>query len=462
MTGRRLSRSAGDGRAAAPVRLVHLGLGNFFRAHQAWYTDRAGDAGEWGYAASAGRGSELARLLERQDGLYTLVVRAADGDALEVVSSLSLVRSGSDHTGWLASLASPRVAALTVTVTEAGYCRGSGGGLDAGRPDVAADIGVLRDDPTAPVVTPPARIVAGLAARRRADAGPLAIIPCDNVPRNGEVAGRVVAELAALVDPALAAWITDSVAMVTTVVDRITPRPGPEGAGAALQAIGYRDEAAVVTEPYTEWVLSGSFPAGRPRWEDAGAVFADDVTSYEHRKLWMLNGAHSLLAYAGSLRGHRTVADAVADDSCREWVEEWWTDAVRHLDQPAPVLDGYRAALLGRLANPRLRDQLVRIAEDGSQKLPIRVLPVLRAERHAGRLPTGATRILAAWICHLRGAGAPVHDVRASEVLTAASGPLDRAVPEVLALLDPATGDDPSVVTAVTAQCRELARTDRR
>ena len=177
---------------------------------------------------------------------------------------------------------------------------------------------------------------------------------------------------------------------------------------------------------FTSGCSAATFPAGRPRWEDAGATFTDDITPYEHRKLWLLNGAHSLLAYAGSIRGHATVAEAVADETCRSWLEEWWAVASPHLDQPAADVAAYRTALLERFGNARMHDRLDRIAADGSQKLPIRILPVLRAERAAGRVPAGATRVLAAWICHLRGLGAPVSDVRADEVVPLAAGPARR------------------------------------
>ena len=185
------------------------------------------------------------------------------------------------------------------------------------------------------------------------------------------------------------------------------------------EATGRDDRCPVVTEPFTEWVISGAFPAGRPRWEDAGATFADDITPFEHRKLWLLNGAHSLLAYAGSIRGHATVAEAAGDETCRAWVEQWWSEASPHLDQPAAELAAYRSALLERFGNARMHDRLDRIAADGSQKLPIRIVPVLRMERAAGRMPEGATRALAAWVCHLRGLGAPVSDARADEVVRA-------------------------------------------
>ncbi len=410
------------------IRLLHLGLGNFFRAHQAWYTDRAGDG--WGIAAFSGRRAELAEALTAQGGRYTLITRAADGDRFDVIGSLARAHAASEHAAWLAYFASPEVRGVTITVTEAGYA-------DAG---VDRDAAALRADLSARVHTAPARLVAGLAARRRADAGPLTLIPCDNLPDNGAVVARVVADLAERVDPGLGAWLEEAVSTATTVVDRITPRT------TADDVAGDWDHCPVVTEPFSEWVLSGDFPGGRPRWEDAGATFTDDVAPFEQRKLWLLNGGHSLLAYAGSARGHETVAGAVADPTCRAWLEQWWDEASAHLTLPA---GDYRAALLERFANPRMRHRLAQIAADGSEKLPIRILPVLRAERAAGRMPAGAVRVLGAWIDHLRGAGAPVDDARADQVVALAAGPRPEAVRRVLDFLDPALPADGELVAAV-------------
>jgi fructuronate reductase len=453
-----LSRAAGRGRPAPPVRLVHLGLGNFFRAHQAWYTEHAPDAEQWGIAAFAGRGSRLAETLDAQDGLYTLVTRAAAGDRFDVIGSVSRAHVASDHDAWLGYFASPQVRAVTVTITEAGYLRGADGALDRTRDDVQADVASLRRDPTARVLTAPARLVAGLAARRRADAGPLTLIPCDNLPDNGAVAARVVTDLADMVDPGLADWSSGSLSTVTTMVDRITPRTAPEDLVAVSESTGLRDDAPVVTEPFREWVISGDFPAGRPRWEDAGATFTDDITPFEHRKLWLLNGGHSLLAYAGAVRGHDTVAEAVADDTVRGWLAQWWTEASGHLSQGEGELAAYRTALLDRFANPRIRYLLAQIATDGSQKLPVRILPTLRQERAAGRTPAGASLVLGAWVLHLRGAGTPVADVRADEIVPLASGPLPNAVERVLTYLDPALGADTAVVSAVLDAAEQLGR----
>jgi fructuronate reductase len=179
----RLSRAAGHGRPAPPVRLVHLGLGNFFRAHQCWYTEHAADADGWGFDAfTRRRSSPLVDDLTAQDGLYTLVSRASDGDRFEVIGSMTTVHQAADHEAWLRYLSSPEVVAATVTVTEAGYLRGPDGGLDTARAEVRADLDALRHGGTDPIRTAPGRLVAGLAARRRADAGPFTLVPCDNTP----------------------------------------------------------------------------------------------------------------------------------------------------------------------------------------------------------------------------------------------------------------------------------------
>jgi fructuronate reductase len=441
---------------------VHLGLGNFFRAHQAWYSAHAPDAADWGIAAFTGRGSArsnaVVAALRAQDGLYTLVTRGSDGDRYEVVNSLVGVHTMLDHGAWLGYFAAPAVQVVTTTVTEAGYLRGEGGELDAGRPAVQADVGALRTDLTSPVRTAPGRLVAGLAARRAAGAGPLTIVPCDNLPGNGAAVARVLGDLAELVDPRLAAWIGANVAYVTTMVDRITPVPTAQDIAGAAAQTGVHDRAAVVTEPFTEWVIGGEFAAARPAWQEAGATFTDDVAPFEQRKLSMLNGAHSMLAYAGSIRGHVTVADAMGDQICVGWLEQWWEAASRHLSLPAADNAAYQAALTERFMNPAMRHRLDQIAWDGSQKLPIRVLPTLRAERAAGRLSSGVTRPVAAWVCHLRGSGAKVTDARADEFVELAKGPLPEAVGLVLKGLDPDLAADDAVVAAVLAQAHELGQ----
>ncbi|WP_029136275.1 mannitol dehydrogenase family protein [Nakamurella lactea] len=453
MTLTSLSR-ARDGRPAAPVRMVHLGLGNFFRAHQAYYTEIASDAADWGYLAFTGRSA--VGPLRAQDGLYTLLVRGADADRPMVVSALSEVGVSTDISAWRNAFRLPALALVTLTVTEAGYCRNADGGLDTADGDVAADIAALRvAGLTANVSTVPGKLVLGLLHRRDAGLTPITLVPCDNVPGNGSMVARVVNELAELVDDGLPGWIEQNVGFVTTMVDRITPRAVPADRADLLAATGIDDPECVVTEPFTEWVLSGEFAAGHPDWAGAGARFVDDIEPWEHRKLWLLNGSHSLLAYAASIRGAETVAEAIADPVVRGWVDQWWDDAARQLPLPAAEIADYRAALLQRYANPRIRHLLAQIAADGSQKVPIRILPTLLGELAQGRIAGGATRVIAAWVLHLRGLGAPVSDRGATQLQNeVVEHDLPGAVRTVLSFLGV---EDQRVTDAVIDQAGELS-----
>ena len=458
MTDTRLSRAAGAGRPAAPVRIAHLGVGNFFRAHQAWYTNQAPDAAEWGIAAFTGRSAAMAEALTPQDGLYTLITRGQDSDTFEVISSLTAVHPATDHAAWLGYLASPQLAIVTMTVTEAGYLRGADGGLDTAHPGVVADLAALKADPTAPVTTTPGKLVAGLLARRAAGVGPLALVSCDNLSHNGDVVARVVGDLAAAVDPTLPAWVAENVAFGTTMVDRITPATTDDHRAAVLAATGFVDASPVPTEPFSEWVIQGEFPAGRPAWDAAGARIVDDVVPFEKRKLALLNGSHSLMAYAATILGHETVADAIGDARVQGWVEQWWDEACRHIPLPADDLAAYRQALMDRYHNPNIRHALAQIAADGSLKIPVRIVATLKAELAAGRDAAGSARVVAAWVQHLRGLGAPVKDVRADDVKALGVGSLEEAVARVLGFLDADLAADDAAKRAVLTQAEELAQ----
>ena len=388
---------------------MHLGLGNFFRAHQAWYTEHAPDAGEWGIAAFTGRSaSPLVDDLSAQDGLYTLVTRAADGDRFDVIAQrLARARRGRPRGAGWATSARPTCGAVTLTVTEAGYLRGADGGLDA-RPARGAGRhrGAARATSRAPVRTAPARLVAGIAARRRADAGPLAIVPCDNLAGQRRARARASSATSpSCVDAGLLAWLDESVSFVTTMVDRITPRTTPEDVQAVRDATGRRRPL-----PGRHRAVQGMGPQRRlPGRAPALGGRRRDVHRRHRRRSSSAScgcstARHSLLAYAGSIRGHETVADAVADDTCRAWVEQWWAEASRHLTSRPRTWRRYRAALLERFANARMRDRLAQIA-DGRLAEAAGPHPARAAGRAgAGRMPEGAARVLAAWVCHLRGA----------------------------------------------------------
>ncbi|MDO5672978.1 MAG: mannitol dehydrogenase family protein [Actinomycetaceae bacterium] len=455
----RLSRTT-QGHGRAPVRMIHLGLGNFYRAHQAWYTDKAPDGASWGYAAFTGRRPDMAEALAPQDGLYTLVTKGPGGNTYQVISSISAVHASSEYEALLGYFADPSVVIVTTTVTEAGYRRTALGALDAGAVDIAEDLAALKADPRAVVGCVPARVCAGLMARRaRALQGdgkaPMTILPCDNLPGNGEALKRVVYDAAEVVDPSLASWMDDNIHWATSMVDRITPATTDVEREGVAEWGSFYDASPVPTEPFAEWVIAGSFPAGRPRWEDAGATICDDVEDFEQRKLWMLNGSHSLMAYAGPILGKETVEEAIKDPRIAGWVNDWWAVAGPHLNVP---WQDYAAALKERFENPNIRHLLAQIAHDGSQKIPVRIFPVLRMELAAGRLPDGPVRAVAAWVLHLMGHGAPVVDAQGGAVIeaVAAARTVREAASSALFVVAADLADNHKLLDAIEAKAEEI------
>ncbi|YCQ22378.1 mannitol dehydrogenase family protein [Arthrobacter sp. Z1-9] len=438
----------------APVRIVHLGLGAFHRSHQAWYTQQAGDAAEWGIAAFTGRRPDAAVALAEQDGLYTLVERADSGDSFTVVDSIVEAVDGADLQRLTELVAAPGTAVVTLTITEAAYGLGADGTLDSTAPDVAADLALLGSGSLRPA-TPLGRLALALAARRDANSGPIAVVCCDNLSNNGVVARQAVAGFAGAWDSGLAAWIDANVSFVSTSVDRITPRTTDQDLADVREACGYRDTSPVVAEPFSSWVLSGDFPAGRPRWEDAGALFVEDIEPYENRKLWLLNGAHSLLAYAGQLRGHSTVAEALADPACLRAVEAFWDEAEANLPAVELQIPAYREALLARFGNARIAHNLAQIALDGSTKLRMRAVPVLQAERAAGRTGAAAALMIAAWMDY--SVARSFQDPLGEEVSAANRLSATERIEALLAVVDPLLAQDPAVVGLVESLCGTVA-----
>ncbi len=335
-------------------RIAHLGLGAFARSHQAWYTQVAGD--EWGIVALSGR---VVPQLAAQHYRYGLIVRSVDSDSVQVIDSV--VASSSD------AIANPEISLVTLTVTEAGYLPGA---------------------------RPPGLLADGLRARRDAGGGAIALVPCDNLPSNGEaIRGAVLA----IAEPELGLWIDNNVSFVSTMVDRITPATTEADIAIAEELLGWHDAVPVVTEPFTEWVLHGDFPAGRPEWEKAGAQFVDDVEPYEQRKLWMLNAAHSLMAYRGLELGYQTVFEAW--QALAPEVEQLWQEAREVLPLPAPDVDEWLGNVRTRWQNPRIEHRLEQIAQGGEQKIPARILAPATRRKESG-LPVGVaeTETVAAYM----------------------------------------------------------------
>ncbi|MER5479567.1 mannitol dehydrogenase family protein [Streptomyces sp. NPDC002734] len=416
------------------TRVVHLGPGAFHRAHQAVHTEQAEalHGGGWGIAGFSQRGRGVVEQLAPQDGLYSLTLRTPEGPRTRVVGQLrEALHAVDDGDRLRALLASPQVTVVTLTVTEKGYRRAPGGGLDTTDPLVAADLA------GAPVpASVPGQLAHGLRTRRVVCGAPLNVVPCDNMADNGQVAARLVREFVEASGwddrDTLLAWIDEAVAFPSTVVDRIVPATTDADRDAASELLGVRDEAAVTGEPFTQWVLQDAFAADRPRWEDTGALLVPDVAPYQVMKLRLLNGSHTLLSCLGLADGRRTVADAMTAPWAEPVLRAYAAEVARSLPTGLDV-DGYVDGLVVRFANPAMRHQLRQIATDGSLKVPERWLAPLRELRAAGHAAPVLTGAVAAWARHTR--DERLDDPVADRLRAAWEGPADRAVPALLTAL---------------------------
>ncbi len=388
--------------------IVHLGVGAFHRAHQAAYVDDSLAAGEtgWGIVGASLQSASTADALLPQDGLYTLAERGSDGEKLRVIGSiLSVMVAPQDPAALLDALTDPRIKIVTLTITEKAYLRNAAGDLDASHPGIVADLATPEKPQTAHGF-----LVEALARRRAAGTPPFTILSCDNLPANGETLHRLLVQFAALRDPALARHVAEDVACPSSMVDRIVPATTDADRARVSAALGVEDAWPVMTEPFRQWVIENNFPAGRPAWEKFGVTMVRDVKPFEEMKLRLLNGAHSSIAYLGLLSGHETVAASFGNPAIRRFVDALWAEAIPTLPTNAGLdPQAYIAALSERFANTALAHRTAQIANDGSQKLPQRIIGSALDRLEAGASANHLMLTVAAWIraAELRGKTLP-------------------------------------------------------
>ncbi|MEV7426466.1 mannitol dehydrogenase family protein [Streptomyces sp. NPDC091212] len=393
-----------NARTPALTGIVHLGLGNFHRAHQAVHTAAAlsHTEGPWGILGVASRSATVARALREQEMRYSVVEISPERTRITVpaVHTGALVAADQPEQV-LDALAAPDTAIISMTVTEHGYTFDPRThGLDLGSPAIRAD---LRGD--APPRTTIGQIVRGLQRRRRAHARPVTVLSCDNLVGNGAQTRRLVREFVEALPAAeredLVEWLESAVTFPSSMVDRIVPATTEVYRAAVASGLGVRDAVPVPAEPFSMWVMEDRFSAGRPRWEHGGALFTDDVEPYELLKLRLLNGTHSLIAYLGALDGRATIPESIAQpfiaDAARAVLHG---DYLPSLTVPADIdLDAYVGQLFERWANTALGHRTQQVGSDGSVKLRQRVPEPALLQLRAGRMPHHLALTVAAYLC---------------------------------------------------------------
>ncbi len=390
----------GYDRSALSAGIVHFGVGNFHRAHQAVYLDSLFNTGHDHKWALIGAGvlpsdEKMRGILAGQDFLTTVVEQSASRSTARVTGAMIDFLSPNDLAAIIRTLADPAIRIVSLTITEGGYfIDPASGAFDAGNPEIAAD-GAAPENPK----TVFGLIVAGLKRRREAGIEPFTVMSCDNIPHNGVVVRNAVAGLAKLSDPEFSHWIIDQVAFPNGMVDRITPATGDREREILTRDFGIEDSWPVFCEDFTQWVLEDNFPAGRPALERVGVQFVPDVTPYEHMKIRILNGGHAVIAYPASLLDIHFVHEAMEHSLIRSFLQKTEREEIIPVVPPVPDTDlqKYFKKIEERFANPKIGDTIRRLCLDGSNRQPKFIIPSIADRLRAGAGVTGLALASALW-----------------------------------------------------------------
>ncbi|HEY9043524.1 MAG TPA: mannitol dehydrogenase family protein [Rheinheimera sp.] len=377
------------------IGIVHLGPGAFFRGHQAWYTEQALQyGGDWAISAVSMRSPDVSQALTPQDGLYTLAVLDAV-QSYQVIGSVQEVLIASEqYPQVLARLTAASTKYVTMTITEKGYCLNGSGQLDLTHTQIQQDL-TGNQQP----VTAIGLLFTALAARFQANIAPFCVISCDNLTDNGHKLRSALIAYAEQKDPTIANWLSQQLISPCTMVDSITPATDDAIKAQVAEVLGVADNWPIKREAFVQWVIEDILPADRPAWQQAGVIYAQDVSAFEKAKLRLLNAPHSTLAYVGSLLGYETVFDAMQDKTLTQFIQQMISDEIMPSFTPPAELDvqQYSNDILARFRNPAIRHLLAQIAWDGSQKLPMRVLPAIRDNLASGKPIDKLAFAIAAW-----------------------------------------------------------------
>jgi len=396
-------RQPGYDRESLEIGVAHIGVGAFHRCHQAEFIEDMLEArfGRWGVLGVNLTAPSLAGLLAPQQCLYSRTLRQDERFETRIIGALRQVIDVNDKASAEAAamaLGDSQISVVTMTVTEKGYClTPSTGTLDFDNPALRADL----EGGYAP------RTLLGLLAlalerRRRTGGKPLTLISCDNIPSNGARLGAAMFEFAALRSAELARWIMDRVAFPSTMVDRIVPATTPDDIEEIASALGVCDSAAVVGEPFRQWVIEDKFAGERPPLDLAGAEFVADAKPYEQIKMRVLNAAQSTLAHQGALVGHEFTYQSAADLALaaltRRMLERETSATLPKVAGMGPA--AYIDRSMARIRNAAIRHRCHQIGADGSQKIVQRLVDPLRERLAAGRPAGLLTLAVASWIAY--------------------------------------------------------------
>jgi len=387
--------------------ILHIGVGNFHRAHQAFYMDRLlqePDQSKWGICGVCMLPSDerIYKNLNSQKLDYSLTIcgRGGRNEIRKIGSLHELIWAIENPAAVLNKIADDAIKIISLTITEGGY------NLDKATGDFLLEDEKIKHDLENPghPTTVFGFVAEGLRQRRAKGNGGITILSCDNLQHNGNTAQRAFSTFIAAQDKDLAEWMKTNVTFPNIMVDRITPATTAADIEMLNQKSGINDMAPVYCEDFIQWVIEDNFIAGRPALEHVGVTFTEDVTAFENMKLSLLNASHTLLSYPSFLVGYRKVDEAMHDELIVKYVRDFMDiDITPHVPSPKGIdLATYKQTLIERFANRSVSDQLARLCFDGISKFPVYVMPNLAKMINAGQDLKRVAFLLAAYRHYLK------------------------------------------------------------
>ena len=360
-------------RAAITAGILHFGIGNFHRAHQAVYCDELLNAGDtqWGITGVSLRSSAMRKALKPQDYLYTLAVL---GEATEyrIIGAIKNVLVAPDEPRAVIDLIAKETTQLiSSTITEKGY------GLASGKVDFQQTELDSLDSPT----TIYGFLACGIIQRSQTIQPPakLTIMCCDNISRGGDYLKEGVLHLLQRHDPEALVWAQENVSFVSSMVDRVCPATDDALRERVLEETQRADAWPVSAEPFSQWIIEGNFAGERPNFDRVGAVFVDDIAPFETMKLRYLNAAHTIASTLGYLSGDVFVHEALEQPDVFTFMRQALYETVL---PNAAVPEGYDGAsyiedVIKRFQNSSLPYANLQVGTDSSQKIQQRWFPTI-------------------------------------------------------------------------------------
>jgi len=359
--------------------IVHIGVGNFHRAHLSWYLHRLMQKNknlDWGIIGSGvlNYDREMQQKLKKQDFLTTLIELDPQGNKnCEIIGPMIDYASvESNNLSLINAMSDSRIRIVSLTVTEGGYfLDGENGDLDFTNPDIVNDI----NNPNSPKTVFGA-IVYALNIRRNNGHGPITCLSCDNLIKNGDKLKQAVIGIAKNTNKDLSDWILENCTFPNSMVDCIVPSTGKRELE-LVKKIGINDSVPVVHENFRQWVIEDKFCAGRPNWEDVGVQFSSKVHQYEEQKIRILNAGHQIIANAAELLSIDTIDKAIKHEGIYSFLKKVMKEEIIPHVNPLPDLspEKYFESILNRFLNPEIKDTTRRVAFDGSSRHSLFLVP---------------------------------------------------------------------------------------